>query len=317
MSIAFSFCFFLFLCHSLSFPLCGTRGSLQSGFGLSAPRRWEGNGFCWRWIPAQSESLSRMWSRAGNKVQKHWLHFEGDHHRGAEMLMPPPPPKPDEGNWFISICWIWATNAKGQWMAHQKNWVGGSRDGRAALCYLSLFTVGWNTSCYIPAIIRLMGLMAASVQRSTLQRLQLRPWRSRLQPVDKPRCENLSKAPSGSVKAEMLMEIQSGLAASGIYSREVHAATILYPLILPLTGRLSLTHKPPWFSGNRHHCFLIGRYRFNLYCIENWHEQAVFRQPEWLIYIYIYITCRTGVYSQNSGAWPTWIFWGLMLIPML
>ncbi|GLD72438.1 kinesin-like protein KIF26A isoform X5, partial [Lates japonicus] len=38
-----------------------------------------------------------------------------------------------------------------------------------------------------------------------------------LQPVDKPRCESI-QCLSGAVKAEVLMEIQPSLAASGIYS---------------------------------------------------------------------------------------------------
>lgn len=39
-----------------------------------------------------------------------------------------------------------------------------------------------------------------------------------LQPVDKPRCESI-RGLSGAVKAEVLMEIRPGLAASGSYSR--------------------------------------------------------------------------------------------------
>lgn len=39
-----------------------------------------------------------------------------------------------------------------------------------------------------------------------------------LQPVDKPRCESI-QALSGAVKAEVLMEIQPGLAALGIHHR--------------------------------------------------------------------------------------------------
>lgn len=58
-----------------------------------------------------------------------------------------------------------------------------------------------------------MGLMAASVQRRT--QWQLRPqkgWGS----VDKPRCEPVNQGLSGTVKAEVLMEILPGLGASGI-----------------------------------------------------------------------------------------------------
>lgn len=39
-----------------------------------------------------------------------------------------------------------------------------------------------------------------------------------LKPVGKPRCESIQGL-SGAVKAEVLMEIQPGLATSGIYSR--------------------------------------------------------------------------------------------------
>lgn len=56
--------------------------------------------------------------------------------------------------------------------------VGVSLNGLAALWRSSLFTLGLNTSWFPAAIIRLMGLMDASV-----------PWQTPAEAEDEPRCE--------------------------------------------------------------------------------------------------------------------------------
>lgn len=89
------------------------------------------------------------------------------------MLILPVPPEPDEWQLIhINLLNLSSTCPELQ-MAHQKYWVGGSRDGWATHWYLSVFTVGCNTSWQYIAIIRPMGLIVASVQ--TLWQHQLRP----------------------------------------------------------------------------------------------------------------------------------------------
>ncbi|TKS86438.1 Kinesin-like protein KIF26A [Collichthys lucidus] len=72
-----------------------------------------------------------------------------------------------------------------------------------------------------------------------------------LQPVDKPGCESIQGL-SGAVKAEVLMEIQPGLAALGIYSKAAQKLNLSskrkkhQALTAPPTGALHLPHQLQW-----------------------------------------------------------------------
>lgn len=78
-----------------------------------------------------------------------------------------------------------------------------------------------------------------------------------LEPVDEPRCESI-RGLSGTVKAEVLMEIQSGPRASGICTR--NSRFIPLPSCTFSSNRnrkclFPLTHNPPSFSGSRQFIF--------------------------------------------------------------
>lgn len=132
-----------FVCHSLFFALWNVHFCVL-GVGLSAPSRWEANGFV---VKLQRDGFLQQagvwadWTTCITYCGNPNFIFSNQPLRGW-MLMLPLPLETDKWE-LIHINLLNLSNTcPGQQMAHQRYWVGGSWDAWAALWYLSLFACG-------------------------------------------------------------------------------------------------------------------------------------------------------------------------------